>query len=410
MRSASVWAAIAGAGIAAALTACAPPPPSMAACMNDGAEAKARIAACTFAIQQGARGDQLADAYRQRGAAYVDASDAAHALPDLNEAIRLDPNDADAYASRAAAREALGDPVAARGDYNQALSLQPTAQAYVSRSSIDVELHDYDGGIVDAARAIELNPEWANAWSARGYAYLGKNEYEVALADFASALKIDPDYMNAVDGRAAAYRQKHDYADAVAACNDAIKRDPQNTLALDCRATTYDAEGDYAAAIADYDQAIDIEPDHAWLYLSRSSVHVDAGEGAAAIADADKGLALEPGDPTALNTACWARALANTALPDALSDCQRSLAVRPHDGATLDSIAMVYFRMGRPRDAVASYSAALAADTTLTPSRFMRGVVERRLGDAAAADADIAAAKKADPAVGALFAKYGLTP
>lgn len=410
MRQVSVWAAAAFGAIAATVSACSPAPPTMAACLNEDTAYPARIAACTAAIRAGVKGETLADAYRQRGEAYTALGGGARAVQDLTQAIRLNPNDDAGYEGRAAAHEALGDPAGARDDESRALDIRPSAEAFVARAQLDDELHDYDTGIADAAKAIELKPDWATAWSAQGYAYLGKGEYEVALADFASALRINPQFMSAVDGKAAAFRSKHDYVAALAACTDAIRADPKNSLAFACRAATYDAEGDYADALADDTQAIAVDQGQAWLYLNRSGVQLDAGDGAAAIADADKGLSLEPTDPTALNTACWVRAVGNTQLPDALADCQRALAARPHDGATIDSLGMVYFRMNRLRDALTSYDAALAADSTLAPSRFMRGVVKRRLGDAAGAAADLAAAERADPTVVKTFARYGVTP
>jgi tetratricopeptide (TPR) repeat protein len=410
LRQASVWAAIALEATASALAACAPTPPSMAACMNDSAADQARIGACTAAIREGAQGEALADAYRQRGRAYTAVGEAARAVQDLTEAIRLNPGDDAAFAARAAAREALGDTAAAREDESQAVGIRPSPETYVARATLDNELHDYDAGIADAAKAIALKSDWPNAWSAQGYAYLGKGEYEVALADFASALRLDPQFINAVDGRAAAFRAKHDYEAALAVCTDAIRADPKNIWAFACRADTYDAQGDYAAALADYGQAIATDPGQAWLYQNRSGVYLDAGDGSAAIADADKGLALAPRDPSALNAACWARAVADTRLAEARTDCQRSLAIRPHDGATIDSLAMVYFRMGRLADSLVAYNAALAADSTYASSRFMRGVVKRRLGDAAGAAADLAAAEKSDPAIAKRYAGYGVTP
>jgi tetratricopeptide (TPR) repeat protein len=410
VRDVSLWVAALVAAALAGLAACSPAPRSMAACEDPRASDPARIDACTGAIREGAAGDVLAAAYRSRGAAYAGVGDNARAVQDLSQAIRLSPDDADAYASRATAREGLGDLAGMRDDDGEVVRIRPNAVAYVSRSIADDALHDYDAAIVDAARAIELKPDWANGWSARGYAYLGKGEYEVALADFSSALRLSPQFMAAVDGRAAAFRAKHDYDAALAVCTDAIRTDPTNLLAFGCRADTYDAEGDYADALADYDHAIGQDAQQAWLYLGRSSVRLDAGDGPGAIADADQALALGPKDPTALNNACWVRAVRNVALPGALADCQHSLALRPHDAATLDSLAMVYFRMGRLPEARASYDAALAADATLTQSRFMRGVVKRRLGDAAGAAADLAAAEHADPNILKEYAKYGVTP
>ncbi len=59
--------------------------------------------------------------------------------------------------------------------------------------------------------------------------------------------------------------------------------------------------------------------------------------------------------------------------------------------------------------AVASWgeTIALTIDPKMASSLYKSGLAERMNGDVAAADADMAAATKIDPAVDALFVKWG---
>jgi lipoprotein NlpI len=60
--------------------------------------------------------------------------------------------------------------------------------------------------IAELSKAIRLQPDFARAYNARGYAYLLKRDYQHALADFNEAIRLDPNYANALQNRGMALR------------------------------------------------------------------------------------------------------------------------------------------------------------------------------------------------------------
>src|SRR5260221_6331643 len=69
-----------------------------------------RITACTRIIQSGRlKGKPLGVAYGLRGLAYLDRSDIAHAIADLNQAVELAPDFAPAYQHRGTTWYARGN-------------------------------------------------------------------------------------------------------------------------------------------------------------------------------------------------------------------------------------------------------------------------------------------------------------
>ena len=52
---------------------------------------------------------------------------------------------------------------------------------------------DWEGAIVDLSTAIELNPEFAEAYFQRGFAKEHMNDGEGAIADFTKVIEIQPD-------------------------------------------------------------------------------------------------------------------------------------------------------------------------------------------------------------------------
>jgi len=172
-------------------------------------------------------------------------------------------------------------------------------------------------------------------------------------------------------------------------------------------------QGDNDSAIADLTSAARLAPDYAQIYLYRSAVYTQLGKATDAIADAEHALQLAPRDAMAWNARCWGRAVGNTDLPAALTDCDRALELARSAGAraeVLDSRALVRYRQGRFDLAAADEDAAIAAWPAATASRFLKGLAEERLGKTAEGRADIATAVAADPKLADQYARWGLRP
>jgi len=54
------------------------------------------------------------------------------------------------------------------------------------------EQGDFDYAIYDHTQAIRLNPNFAEAYLNRAYAYSEKDDNDKAIADYESALRINP--------------------------------------------------------------------------------------------------------------------------------------------------------------------------------------------------------------------------
>ena len=74
--------------------------------------------------------------------------------------------------------------------------------AYNSRSAAKNHLNDYNGAILDCNKAIDLNPQYAEAYNNRGTAKRGLNDHNGAIADYDKAIELNPQYANAYRNRA----------------------------------------------------------------------------------------------------------------------------------------------------------------------------------------------------------------
>jgi predicted aspartyl protease len=141
------------------------------------------------------------------------------------------------------------------------------------------------------------------------------------------------------------------------------------------------------------------------FYVSAGSPPRKTGERLAVL---DQAIALSPSNPGLLNSRCFMRGLQKVQMDGALQDCDLALKAKPKNADILDSRGFVLYQMGRYDEALEAYNQALAIEPGLADSLFMRGYTRRKLGDAAAGNADIAAAQAINSDVANTFRDAGI--
>ena len=100
-------------------------------------------------------------------------------------------------------------------EYNKALEINPRfAIVYRTRGFAHCGKGQYDQAISDLTRAIEIMPRYADAYFHRGFAYRGKGQYDRAISDFTKAIEINPRHAMAYANRTVAYYYKGKYTKA----------------------------------------------------------------------------------------------------------------------------------------------------------------------------------------------------
>ncbi|MBK7987037.1 MAG: tetratricopeptide repeat protein [Ignavibacteria bacterium] len=103
----------------------------------------------------------------------------------------------------------LGDNYAAIADYTKAIELNPQfAAAYTNRGYAKNNLGDKEGAIADYTKAIELNPQDASSYLNRGYAKSRLGDTKGAIFDFTKAIEFNPQFAEAYYNRAIVYGQE----------------------------------------------------------------------------------------------------------------------------------------------------------------------------------------------------------
>lgn len=137
------------------------------------------------------------------------------------------------------------------------------AKAYYDRGMKDYYEDDYDidQGIADFTEAININPDYEEAYSARGFLYYNeKKEYDKAIEDLIQVIKFDPKDVYTFSLLGSAYNAKGDFPLAIENYSKAIELGTPDYWDLaslhNMRGTVYLKNADYEAAIEDYNQAV----------------------------------------------------------------------------------------------------------------------------------------------------------
>jgi tetratricopeptide (TPR) repeat protein len=119
------------------------------------------------------------------------AGDNAGAIAAYTRAIELDKKYADAYNNRGVAYLSQRDYAAAAADFSRSIELAPSDAAYNNRGSIYFSQDKIEEAMADFTAAIKIKAA-AESYVNRGVGYQRTSRDELALADYEAAIKLNP--------------------------------------------------------------------------------------------------------------------------------------------------------------------------------------------------------------------------
>jgi tetratricopeptide (TPR) repeat protein len=204
--------------------------------------------------------------YFNRGSVLL-RRDAEQARADLDQAVRLDPEQAEPYVNRALAFNALGKHAEAVADLTRALELGAgETRLYFLRARIRDKAGDREGAKRDRAEGFKRQPTDERSWIARGVARLEK-EPQAALADFREALRVNPRSFGALQNIANVLGDEPGrLQEAVDALTKALEYAPDFVPARSGRGVLLARQGKRAEALADAEEALLRDPSPRIVY------------------------------------------------------------------------------------------------------------------------------------------------
>jgi len=251
------------------------------------------------ATNENGQAPKAADDYALLGEAHLSRGEPKAAVGDLDEAIRMAPDQAAFYFARARAYEAYRQPDAALIDLDKSLSLDPkNVDALLMRAKLRFAHKDRTGAASDVAAASALAP--AGSTGARSIAalYIELEQPSAALPMLDDWIRLHND-----DAMLGSVLNQRCWArglsnqlldDALKDCHKAIRRDGENPAYLDSLGLVELRLGHYPKSIKAYEQAVAQMPGSAWSRYGLGLAKIRGGQRDAGNADLVAARTLDP--------------------------------------------------------------------------------------------------------------------
>ena len=201
----------------------------------------------------------------------------------------------DMLLQKAAVHHADGQWPQAEALYRQILDISPQhSVALHLLGLIELQAGQSERSLDLIDRAIQANPEYAEAYCSRGNALYQSMRYPEAVESFDKAIRLNPMLSEAHHNRGSALNAMNQQQAALQNYDEAIRLNPDYVEAYFNRGNILLAQKQYQAAVESYDKAIRLNPNIAEIFNNRGSALLDLLQYEAALQSYDRALFLKP--------------------------------------------------------------------------------------------------------------------
>ena len=271
------------------------------------------------------------------------------------------------------------------------------AQVYFDSAESKMQARDFDGTIADCTLAIQLKPDFTEAYSRRGAVRFFKGDHEGAIADFSEAIRLNPQDANTYLNRGFWRRQTGDNDGAIADYSEVIRLNPEDAVAYSHRGHAREDKGDFDGAIADYSEVIRLISHETDTYISESDTYISRGGARQAKGDLrgaieDYQRYLDLGGGKHFNTQAVVEELIKELQERLPKPVEQELSAEDYFNKAHDLINLI-----NPYAAIANYTEAIRLNPLYVEAYVNRGKALYTKGDRGRAIADFDEAIRLDP-------------
>lgn len=240
------------------------------------------------------------------------------------------------------------------------------AESYYSVAGAIVDETDDASVLFHLRTALALDPTHADATLLAAQILERMEQFGLARAAYAGVPADHPAFPLAELGRADALRRSGDIGAAIEVLSALTRNRPEMAAAHGRLGDYLRTETRLSEALSAYDTALALTPaadPGLWrLYYVRGITHFRADDWPAAEADFLAALDLAPDQAAVLNFYGYSLVERGERLDAALDMIERAVRADPQNGAIVDSLGWIYFRLGRLDEAVVQLERAVSLE------------------------------------------------
>lgn len=138
---------------------------------------------------------------------------------------------------------------------------EPSARDFYEQGRERYDRADYQGALDDFKRAVDRNPDYAEAYFGMGNAYRKLNANEQAIRAYQDCLRIQPHHADAHLNVGLLFSERFQYVPAESHLKQAIADDPSNPVSYFYLAEIYRKQGQCSEPIELYNKVLKMDPD-----------------------------------------------------------------------------------------------------------------------------------------------------
>ena len=311
---------------------------------------------------QGCGEKQRAETYLQRGQEFYDKGDFARARLELRSALQIDSKQAHAWFLLANIAEKQQDWQKAFNAYSKAVELDPqNAEARVKKGALLLAANSPDDALAEAQAVLAADPTDAAALTLRGSVRKRQGDLDAAVADATAALQQDPLQRDALALLAGIRVEQENFQEARHLLQKATQAHPKDVPLKLALAGVLEKLGDTAEVQYVLEQLVESQPKELSHRVRLAQYLTSTGQTEAAEKTLRAAVAADPGEsqPKLL----LVEFLRQTKGFDAAKqELDQLIAAQPKEYALQFALADLYRTAGKLSDAEATYRKVIEQD------------------------------------------------
>ncbi|NEQ38188.1 MAG: tetratricopeptide repeat protein [Okeania sp. SIO3I5] len=294
--------------------------------------------------------------------------------------------------------------------FSRAIEINPNfAEAYYGRGLAKFDLGNKEEAIADYSQALAINPNYIDAYLARGIAKLIVGDISGTITDSHQIIMINGNYAPAYKLLGNAYRQQDNQTEAIASFKRGAELYLEQKDAVNCKKCLDNIKQlqNVVSPAVKTDSNVPWEKGDSQTFLTRILKRFEKGDRYGAMADLNWALQVDASD----SQAYCCRGIIRYKQGDnlgAISDFNQALQFNDRDVLAYRNRGMIRSQMGDFKGAIADFDAALKVEPNNSLIYVTRGNAYRDIGKYQEAIKDYEQALKINPNEAKAFYNRGI--